>query len=74
MKDERTFQLPALLERYSEASVFSRDPEEAFKPGEVLGPVVVGKNPTILTVDEVALLEEECWIRKDSSRKQRRHM
>ena len=37
------FKLPPELMRYRQAAIFGKEAEDIFKPGEVLGPVVVGK-------------------------------
>ena len=41
------FKLPPELKRYRQAAVFGKEAEDIFKPGEVLGPVVVGKETRV---------------------------
>ena len=52
------FKLPPELRRYRQAAIFGKEAEDIFKPGEVLGPVVVGKETDILSMDEVEVLKK----------------
>ena len=52
------FKLPPELKRYRQAALFGKEAEDIFKPGEVLGPVVVGKEAKILSKDEVEVLKK----------------
>ena len=51
------FKLPPELKRYRQAAIFGKEAEDIFKPGEILGPVVVGKETKILSKDEVEVLK-----------------
>ena len=55
-KEEKKFELPDLLARYRESKVFRDEAEAGFKPGEVLGPVIVGEDTSLLSRGEVAIL------------------
>ena len=55
-KEEKRFEVPDLLTRYKDAKIFSEGGEEAFKPGDVKGPVIVGEDPNLLNTGEVAIL------------------
>ena len=52
------FKLPPELKRYKKVAVFGKEAEDIFKPGEVLGPVVVGEETDILSKDEVEVLKK----------------
>jgi hypothetical protein len=55
-KQEEKFKLPPELERYKEAKIFSEQAEELFQPGQILGPVIVGGNTTLLSKEEAMVL------------------
>ena len=55
-KEEKRFELPEILTRYKDAKVFCEEGSDVFKPGEVRGPVIVGKDTNLLKADEVAVL------------------
>ena len=55
-KQEVKFKLPPELVRYKDAKIFSNEAEELFKPGQILGPVIVGGNTTLLSVEEAMVL------------------
>ena len=50
--EEKRFTLPEGLERYCDAKIFSGE----FVTGEVMGPVIVGGNKSLLSKEEVAVL------------------
>ena len=54
--EQKQFTLPDGLERYKNAKIFSDEHAGEFVTGEVLGPVIVGGNTTLLSGDEVAAL------------------
>ena len=55
-KQESKFKLPPELERYKYAGIFTEGAEEHFKPGQILGPVVVGGNSSLLSKMEAMVL------------------
>ena len=55
-RQESKFKLPPELERYKDATIFTDEAEELFKPGQVLGPVVVGGNTSLLSKEEAMVL------------------
>ena len=55
-KEEKRFELPQELRRYKSAKIFLDEHEGEFKPGDMLGPVIVGGNNYLLNKDEVAVL------------------
>ena len=55
-RKEAAYRLPDELKRYSSARVFNDSLAKEFKPGDVLGPVIVGENNSLLSKDEVAIL------------------
>ena len=55
-KEEKKFTLPPVLKRYENAKVFLEEFVKEFKPGDMMGPVVVGGNHHLLSKDEVAVL------------------
>ena len=55
-KKELKYKLPAMLERYAKARIFDDDLAKEFKPGQELGPVIVGGNTSLLSPDEIAVL------------------
>ena len=52
-KEEKRFEPPEILARYKDAKVFREDADYIFKPGEVLGPVIVGEDACLLSKDDV---------------------
>ena len=52
----RVFTLPPVLKRYKSAKVFLDEYVGEFKPGEMMGPVIVGGNIHLLSKEEVAVL------------------
>ena len=55
-KEQDKFQLPKELQRYRKAKIFSKDAKETFKPGQVIGTVMVGVEENLLDKDEIAML------------------
>jgi hypothetical protein len=54
---DRNKAIPKELRRYSDAKVFREEARRLFKPGEVMGPVMVGLEENLLDMDEVAVLK-----------------
>ena len=55
-KKEAAYKLPDDLKRYSSARVFNDSLAKEWKPGDVLGPVIVGEINSLLSQDEVVIL------------------
>ena len=55
-KKEKKYKLPDILERYENAKIFSDELAKEFKPGDKLGPVIVGGNTKLLSQDEIEVL------------------
>ena len=52
----KKYKLPPELSRYRDDKIFQKDAEVMFRPGQAVGPVVVGLEPNLLDKDEVAIL------------------
>ena len=52
----KKYKLPPELNRYKKAGIFQSDADEQFKPGQAIGPVVVGLEADLLDKDEVAIV------------------
>ena len=48
--------LPSELSRYKKARVFQPDARKTLKPGQAIGPVVVGLEKDLLDKEEIAVL------------------
>ena len=55
-KEANSFKVPEVIKRYANAKIFDDDLAKEFKPGEILGPVIVGENASLLSKNEVSIL------------------